>query len=116
MLQSSRKLCIHVSIIHDFLVDNCGTYEFENCTSWTGGNDIETEGSYKWDHSNTNIHFTNWHPTEPSNLIPDEALTRDCIDILRTGLWNDRPCSYLNSFICEKFSDESEIAIMVGIG
>ncbi|XP_065933678.1 uncharacterized protein [Magallana gigas] len=118
-----KKMCSHLVEIdsqdeNDWLTmtmlkkENCGTYEYENCTSWTGGNDIQTEGSYMWDHSNTNINYTNWHPDEPSLIFPNDTLTRDCIDLLRTGLWNDRPCSYLNSFICEKFSDESELVIL----
>lgn len=120
-----KKMCSHLVEIdsqgeNDWLTmtmlkkENCGTYmyEFENCTSWTGGNDIQTEGSYKWDHSNTNIIFINWHPNKPSLLIPNDTLTKDCIDILRTGLWNDRYCSYLNPFICEKFSDENELVII----
>nr|XP_022311364.1 low affinity immunoglobulin epsilon Fc receptor-like [Crassostrea virginica] len=73
-----------------------------DCTAWTGLNDIDIEGSYVWDHSNAPISFSNWHPREPSLYNRSHALTKDCIDILRGGIWNDRPCSYLNWVICEK--------------
>ena len=59
-------------------------------------------GTYVWDHSNAPLTFSNWHYHEPSLLSKSEALTKDCIDILRGGIWNDRPCSYLNWVICEK--------------
>lgn len=47
-------------------------------------------------------YFTNWHTNEPSLYDPRDALSRDCIDMLRHGKWNDRTCSYGNQFICEK--------------
>lgn len=70
--------------------------------SMDGGNDLNIEGQYVWDHSNTSVDFTNWRTSEPSLHDPLEALTRDCIDILGNGKWNDRPCSHRNQFICEK--------------
>nr|XP_034315160.1 neurocan core protein isoform X2 [Crassostrea gigas] len=81
---------------------NCRSDPFFDCTAWTGGNDLDTEGQYKWDHSNTLMSFTNWHYHEPSLGNPNQALNKDCIDMLRDGVWNDRPCSYSNSVICEK--------------
>lgn len=72
------------------------------CTAWTGGNDLYIEGQYVWGNSNTSMVLTNWNTNEPSLLIPQEAPSRDCVDLLRNGKWNDRPCWYLNPFICEK--------------
>lgn len=46
--------------------------------------------------------FFYWAPGEPSIANPSQATTRDCIDIYRTGKWNDRPCDYYTSFVCEK--------------
>ncbi|XP_052695297.1 C-type lectin domain family 17, member A-like, partial [Crassostrea angulata] len=80
---------------------NCGRDPYA-CTAWTGLNDLHIEGQYRWDHSNTFLNFSNWFPGEPSLGSPSNAFDRDCIDMLRNGLWNDRPCSYLNSVICEK--------------
>ncbi|XP_078330832.1 low affinity immunoglobulin epsilon Fc receptor-like [Crassostrea virginica] len=81
---------------------NCRPDIFFDCTAWTGLNDLDIEGTYVWDHSNGPLIFSNWHHQEPSLLSKSEALTKDCIDILRGGVWNDRPCSYLNWVICEK--------------
>ena len=82
--------------------ENCDLSVFSDCTAWTGLNDLDIEGRYIWDHSNASLTFTNWHPKEPSLSKPEQALSRDCIDILRGGVWNDRPCTHLNWVICEK--------------
>lgn len=79
--------------------DDCSTNMFETCTAWTGGNDRHIEGQYFWDHSNTPLVFTYWYTFDPSL-----GSRRDCIDMLRNGKWNDRPCWFLNSFICERTS------------
>ncbi|XP_052695391.1 collectin-12-like [Crassostrea angulata] len=78
------------------LKEDCG-YIFKTCTAWTGLNDRHIEGHYVWDHSNTSMVFTNWY-----KFVPSKGDARDCVDILRNGEWNDRPCSFLNAFICEK--------------
>uniref|UniRef100_K1QUK2 Aggrecan core protein n=1 Tax=Magallana gigas TaxID=29159 RepID=K1QUK2_MAGGI len=80
---------------------NCGS-DLYVCSAWTGLNDQHIEGQYRWDHLNTSLSLANWHPEEPSLVFPSHAAERDCIDMLSNGLWNDRPCSYLNSVICEK--------------
>lgn len=83
--------------------DRCTSYFLnEACTAWTSGNDMHTEGQFVWDHWNTTIGFFNWSPNNPSKKFPNQAQTRDCIDLYRDGTWNDRRCSYLNQFICEK--------------
>ena len=81
---------------------NCRPDIFFDCTAWTGLNDLGIEGTYVWDDSNEPLTYSNWHYHEPSLLSKSEALTKDCIDMLRGGVWNDRPCSYLNWVICEK--------------
>lgn len=55
--------------------------------------------------------FFYWAPGEPSIANPSQATTRDCIDIYRTGKWNDRPCDYYTSFICEKMLLNDQIAL-----
>lgn len=89
-----------------FFLANCKYNQFLDCTAWTGGNDLDIEGQFRWDHSNTMLSFTNWHYHEPSLRDPHTANIKDCIDMLRGGVWDDRPCSYLNIVICEKnFND-----------
>uniref|UniRef100_K1QRK2 Aggrecan core protein n=1 Tax=Magallana gigas TaxID=29159 RepID=K1QRK2_MAGGI len=87
---------------------NCKSDPFFDCTAWTGGNDLDTEGQYKWDHSNTLMSFTNWHYHEPSLGNPNQALNKDCIDMLRDGVWNDRPFAKRSQ---EHFLSTSPIAI-----
>jgi hypothetical protein len=72
-----------------------------NCTAWTGGNDIEVEGQYRWSFSNVTLNFTSWRPNQPSVISPRRALPENCIDLTKNGGWNDKVCSYLSSFICE---------------
>lgn len=84
-----------------YIVGDCPTSIYKNCTAWTGGNDLDIEGQYVWDHSNTSFVFTNWY-----KFVPGRGDSRDCIDILKNGEWNDRPCSFLNDFICEKQVDQ----------
>ncbi|XP_061170862.1 CD209 antigen-like protein C [Saccostrea echinata] len=80
----------------------CSLNVFSDCSAWTGGNDLNIEGQYGWNQSNVTMNFTYWHLNEPSVGYPELAVKRDCIDLLRSGKWNDRSCSFLNSFICEK--------------
>nr|XP_034319113.1 hepatic lectin-like [Crassostrea gigas] len=102
-----QKICAHLVEIEtkeesDWLAatffDSC----ISDCSIWTGGNDIEIEGEYVWDHSNMKFSISYWSPGEPSIAYPDQASTRDCIDLFPTGRWNDRPCSFNKPFICEK--------------
>lgn len=89
------------SITCHVISENCPTNIFD-CTAWIGLNDREVEGTFIWDHSNAALNFTNWYPGEPSMGSLNEAKGKDCVDILRGGLWNDRFCSFLNWAICEK--------------
>ncbi|XP_052694053.1 lectin BRA-3-like [Crassostrea angulata] len=82
--------------------ESCPPNVYTTCSAWTGGNDLDSEGQYVWDHSNTTIGFSYWQPTEPSLGAPDKAAVRDCIDVFRNGKWNDRVCTHLKPFICEK--------------
>ncbi|XP_078330887.1 C-type mannose receptor 2-like [Crassostrea virginica] len=82
--------------------ENCSTIRFQDCTAWNGLNDLDIEGTFIWDHSNASLSFTNWHAGEPSVAAPAQAPTRDCGEIFRGGTWNDRTCSHVNWFICEK--------------
>ena len=41
---------------------------------------------------------TNWKPGQPDNAHGDE----NCLEINTDGrYWNDRPCSYVQKYICE---------------
>ena len=102
LLNSELYIEYNQYILCHLLSVNCRPDIFFDCTALTALNDLDIEGTYVWDHSNAPLTFSNWHYHEPSLLSKSEALTKDCIDILRGGIWNDRPCSYLNWVICEK--------------
>uniref|UniRef100_A0A3B4EG57 C-type lectin domain-containing protein n=1 Tax=Pygocentrus nattereri TaxID=42514 RepID=A0A3B4EG57_PYGNA len=71
--------------------------------AWIGLTDTEREGEWTWVDGSTNsdpVGFRYWLEGEPNNQ-GDE----DCGEILgpvEKKLWNDRPCSYKQRWICEK--------------
>lgn len=67
---------------------------------WTGGNDIDVEGQWRWVTSGNPFTFTDWGPGEPNDTGGNE----DCMLLLsNTGYtWNDLPCSTNSLYICEK--------------
>ncbi|XP_048751283.2 perlucin-like protein [Ostrea edulis] len=82
------------------LKDSCASNIYEDCTAWTGGNDIFVEGDYRWHHSNSTMNFTNWYAYQPS--VNFAGRNEDCVDILRDARWNDGECHIQKSYICEK--------------
>jgi hypothetical protein len=73
---------------------------YDDCTAWTGGNDISIEGDYRWQSSDSKMEFTNWHGSQPS--VWHEYKQEDCVELMRNGEWNDLNCNAQNTFICEK--------------
>ncbi|KAJ7393784.1 chromatin-modulating protein mrc1 [Desmophyllum pertusum] len=67
---------------------------------WIGFNDIEHEGTYRWEVDNSTVDFTKWEPGQPNNID-----SQDCGEIGAKaffGLWNDRECTVEKCYICEK--------------
>jgi hypothetical protein len=77
----------------------CVMYSEYHCPSWTGGNDVEMEGIYRWQHSNVNMNFTNWRKHEPSTIF--KGREEDCVQMMTNGYWNDAYCNEIAAFICE---------------
>jgi hypothetical protein len=73
-------------------------YEYD-CLSWTGGNDVEVEGSYRWQHSIGKMNFTNWRSDGPS--VSYGGRDEDCVQMMTNGYWNDGHCNENSAFICE---------------
>ncbi|XP_061179576.1 perlucin-like [Saccostrea echinata] len=67
------------------------------CKCWIGATDMDSEGVFTWNR-HTNITFSTWYPSEPSNSWGNEH----CVSLCRNGLWNDSGCKANNTFICEK--------------
>ena len=89
------------------LFELCSSFLFSDCTSkydcttWSGANDIDTEGVFIWEHSGLPVSYTNWDDSNPDN-INDPSNPIDCVDLFYNGEWNDRPCTILAAFVCEK--------------
>lgn len=95
------KHLIHKSSRAYFIVDgdysNCPSNTSNGCSAWSGLNELNIEGQYVWDHSNTPMTFSTWY-----SFKPELGDIRDCVSIQRKGQWNDKKCTALLTFICEK--------------
>ncbi|XP_060556685.1 neurocan core protein-like isoform X2 [Ruditapes philippinarum] len=69
---------------------------------WIGLNDRVTESDFVWVSSGSKASsvYTHWFRGEPNNVNG----TEDCVEIYTTGDWNDRDCSEVSHYICEKAS------------
>jgi cysteine-rich repeat protein len=75
---------------------------FITAHSWTGGNDLTTEGTFVWSNGEP-FGYSNWLPGEPNNAMIGE----NCVQIfevqdLISYLWNDVPCTQPLAYICER--------------
>lgn len=71
-----------------------------NSNFWIAGNDLATQGRFHWFTSGEIFRYTNWAAGEPSNYNGSEH----CVELhdVKQQKWNDRICTYLNYYICEK--------------
>ncbi|XP_061185790.1 aggrecan core protein-like [Saccostrea echinata] len=80
------------------VLKNVSCVNMYECTTWTGGNDKEREGSYIWEYSRSPIKNLKWSRGNPDAVYPD----KDCVDMFYFGEFNDRPCNHKNGFMCER--------------
>ncbi|XP_017771139.1 PREDICTED: C-type lectin 37Da-like [Nicrophorus vespilloides] len=67
---------------------------------WTSGNDLGTEGEYKWMSNGRGVYSSRWHNGQPTNAGGIE----DCIHFWYFNniyLLNDAKCADNMSFICQ---------------
>ena len=62
--------------------------------TWTGLNDITTEGTYEWANGDA-VSYTNWEASQPNGG------SEDCISILTDSFWYDRDCTQGYRYVCE---------------
>ncbi|XP_059140765.1 uncharacterized protein LOC131928694 [Physella acuta] len=72
---------------------------------WLGGNDLEEEGVWRWEHSNKKIELfspSQWEDDEPSNT--SGSTKEDCLELFNwrsnTFKWNDHACKDKKPFMC----------------
>ncbi|PVD19610.1 hypothetical protein C0Q70_20100 [Pomacea canaliculata] len=63
-----------------------------------GINDIAHDGNWVFT-SGRPLSYTNWRQGEPNNYL---GTMEDCGTIRLSGLWNDVPCNYTCSSVCER--------------
>lgn len=63
-------------------------------------NDVETEGTYKWDGSQNSVAYTNWATYEPNNGA--DTGEEDCVEFSSSATWNDYYCSGFKGYFCER--------------
>ena len=73
---------------------------------WIGIHDKTTEGKFTYESNGQKIGYSNWHPREPNNHNHGE----DCV-VISKGKWNDMPCHWKLSFVCEKIRSSKSHAI-----
>ncbi|XP_040177024.1 pulmonary surfactant-associated protein D-like [Rana temporaria] len=64
--------------------------------AFLGINKIKTDGTYRCPLGDA-ISYTNWRNDAPNN----NQGTRDCVELQRTGEWNDIACQFKRLIICE---------------
>lgn len=68
---------------------------------WIAASDRAQEGRMLWSGGDP-VAFSNWSPGQPDDFQGRE----DCVlKIAPAGTWNDRPCSNLIAFVCERSAD-----------
>ena len=91
---------IHSSEENTFVFNLAG-----NKTTWTGGSDRDTEGSFTWTDG------TPWDTNLWSSGNPDQFLVnQDCVTMskLKEGLFNDVRCTERFQFVCKGGIAEDE--------
>jgi len=95
-----KQLGTSLAVINNAHDNNLARQACNAYKCWFGLIDRSREGAFKY--SNGNIpRYTNWGPHEPNNE-GNEA----CAEIQYYGEWNDRSCSYAQSFICDAGSQD----------
>ena len=67
---------------------------------WLGARDDVIEGTWQWSSTDNIIKYLPWAPGEPNS----DGADADCLEMLYyvNWNWNDRPCTHVTNFICER--------------
>uniref|UniRef100_K1RHW6 Aggrecan core protein n=1 Tax=Magallana gigas TaxID=29159 RepID=K1RHW6_MAGGI len=104
----TKEACLHLLMdnlaaghpVH--LIEKCSTIsKFINSYGglwWTGAIKDRNKNIWVWDHSDTEMVFTNW---DPDGSQPNGESTENCV-LTKYGLWHDFPCQQTFNIICER--------------
>eukprot|EP00057_Strongylocentrotus_purpuratus_P011169 XP_011665643.1 PREDICTED: alpha-N-acetylgalactosamine-specific lectin-like [Strongylocentrotus purpuratus] len=95
----SDLVSIHSDKEMDFIISTSGVQGNNNDPRWIGLYQPDPEGPFVWS-DGTDVSYTAWHRSEPSNGLGVE----DCVFIrLKNGreLWNDVDCTMNFTYICK---------------
>ena len=81
----------------NFIKDYIGESQSGVGKVWTGFNDKEEEGVFKWTDGKSST-YRAWATGEPNSYTDDE----NCVEIyVQANKWNDVPCSRSSPFLCK---------------
>uniref|UniRef100_K7FCS6 C-type lectin domain-containing protein n=1 Tax=Pelodiscus sinensis TaxID=13735 RepID=K7FCS6_PELSI len=99
LAQGADLVVISEQTEQGYLVHRGGSVRY-----WIGLTDQEREGDWRWV-DDTPLTLTFWNRWEPNNLFsptPEgKGEAENCAQLLETGLWNDEPCGFSYTWICE---------------
>lgn len=71
--------------------------------AWTGGNDFENEGEFRWSSGSPFSGYTKWGVNNPDNYGGSE----NCVHLINYSFaWNDNYCGAKKQCVCEKELEE----------
>lgn len=65
---------------------------------WIGLHDHVKEMNFVWIETHQKPYYTNWFPGEPNSYA---GTSEDCAEMWGSGHWNDAPCTFAVSSVCE---------------
>ena len=64
---------------------------------WIGAHDSEEEGHYVWATSRVPVSVSHWAAYQPDYYHN----TENCVEVQKSGYWNDEYCPHAKRYICE---------------
>ncbi|XP_078496274.1 C-type Lectin CRL-like [Lissotriton helveticus] len=100
-ISGGRLASIHSSGENQVLV---GLFPCGVPSAWVGGLYLQQGKSFIWT-DGSDINYQNWAPGEPNNINGKEF----CMEMYKSGKWNDLFCYTQRVFICEYRLNRSEV-------
>ena len=87
-----------MQILNDAVIKEARRTVTTSYLFWMGVRDSDSNNNWQYVSSKQEISWSNWYPGQPNDLGPE-----NCVDTYHSSTfqWNDAPCAYLLSSICE---------------